>query len=108
MLPPYTPRPESEIVSSAIDRVHPKLVLMTGSSSSSGSDPCSSDHGHGHVDGSLESMAKIAEMYAGLCAEVGIRCEVLEEALKVRQERVIGRLNEGESGVPLLLGVEYE
>jgi len=99
MLPPYTPRPESVFVSSAIEKVHPKLVSLTDSDS--GSDSASSDHGHGHghaddtANGTLEDMAKIAQMYAGLCAEVGVRCEVLEEALKVRQERVIERLSEG-------------
>jgi hypothetical protein len=106
MLPPYTPRPESEIVSSAIEKVHPKLLPLTDSGS--GSESASSDHGHGHgraddtANGTLEGMAKIAQMYAGLCAEVGVRCEVLEEALKVRQEQVIGGLSEGKLGYLIL------
>jgi hypothetical protein len=110
MLPPYTPRPESEIVSSAIEKVHPKLLPLADSGS--GPDSASFDHGHGHGhadDGTLEGMAKIAQMYAGLCAEVGVRCEVLEEALKVRQEQVIGRLSEGESrlNLPVLIASPF-
>jgi hypothetical protein len=102
MLPPYTPRPESEIVSSAIEKVHPKLLPLADS----GSGPDSASFAD---DGTLEGMAKIAQMYAGLCAEVGVRCEVLEEALKVRQEQVIGRLSEGESrlNLPVLIASPF-
>lgn len=93
-LPPYTPRPEGEIVKDALERAHPKLIVPSASPG------LEHDHEHGTVvenNMSLEKTAEWAAMYAGLCSEVGIRCEVLERALKERQEGVIARLGEGES-----------
>ena len=102
-LPPYTPRPEPEIARNALERAHPKLLLPSDTDGPSGSGLGSGSRKKDSpvpILSPVMSLAKTAEwadMYAGLCSEVGIRCEVLEEALKVRQEEVIRRLNEGES-----------
>jgi hypothetical protein len=82
-LPPYTSKPEHEIVKDALDRAYPRI------------------HNHEsdmeEMRGGLEAMAEYAEAYEKINKGTGLRCDYIERSLKEKQEQTMKSVDQGES-----------
>lgn len=80
-LPPYTPRSDDQLVAEALAKLHPKLEI--------------DEHPQTDQD-TLQSVAGNAQAYAELSVNAGIRCQVIENALRDRQGRVVAKVGQDE------------
>ena len=82
-LPPYTSKPEHEIIKDALDRAHPRVHVHDGES--------------GELQGGLEAMAECAEAYETINKVTGMRCDYIERTLKEKQDQTMKSVDQGES-----------
>ena len=81
-LPPYTSKPEHEIIKDALDRAHPRVN--------------SHDEETVEMHSGLDAMAEWAEAYEKVNKVTGSRCDYIERSLKEKQERTMESVDQGE------------